>query len=530
MSGRGRRGRSAKSGSKGDQGAAAAPFMFSYTEAIVLFNTEKYDECVALCRKGVGDGDGGAQALLGGCYVDGIGVDKGEAEGVRLAQLSAAQGDPAGQHMLGWCHQQGYGGLPKDAAKATELYRLSAAQGWAPGQRDHAYMLYEGDGVEEDQAEARRLNRMACAQGDAVALGNEAFESDATLPEKLRLYFRAATATARHATDDNRATYTDDCAATAHALTDPDGDDHDPADFVKGVQLCVDDAVAANEAKHRHTTQLAAALDDHRADHDPNAGDDGDTPHPTACDVTLEAQGGTGFPCHRLVLAAASGYFRTLFEGAFAESRAPTIQLKDCDAAMAGRLVAYVYSGKAEFASVEDAAAVMEQAQFYQVATLMQDCAAFLAPRVGASNSLLVDAVALGPLCTDLADVARTTTARDFDLASKTDMFLAGGLESLQVLLADDAVHAPREDTVLEAVLAWVGHDAAARQQHLCALLDGVRLADVSLECFAEALRSPLIQGELAAITKLSLGFTMKVAGGSGGGGGARAAKRARKT
>ena len=209
--------------------------------------------------------------------------------------------------------------------------------------------------------------------------------------------------------------------------------------------------------------------------------------------------------------AAASRYFCTLFEGAFAESRAPVIQLKDCDAVMAGRLVAYIYTGKVELAGVEDAAAVLEQAQFYQIDTLIQDCADFLAPRVGASDSLLVGAVALGPLCTTLAATARSTTARDFDLASKTDMFLAGGVDTVKALLDDEDVHAGgSEDTVLEAVLSWVGHDAAARKQHLCALLDGVRLADISRKCFATAARDPCVTRDLAASQKLMLGFSSK--------------------
>ena len=361
--------------------------------------------------------------------------------------------------------------------------------------------------------------------------------------ERLKFDFKSATRPTHCIHTGNPDAAIANCADTAHELTNPEGDAHSPADFFRGIQLCVGDAVAAVKAEHRHTTRLAAALNEHRANHDPNDGadDDGGAASPTACDVTLQTQDGTGFPCHRLVLAAASGYFRTLFEGAFAESQAPVIQLKDCDAAMAGRVVVYVYTGKVEFDGVEDAAAVMEQAQFHQIDTLIQDCTDFLAPRVGASNSLLVGAVALGPLCTTLAEEARSITARDFDLASKTAMFLAGGVDTVKALLDDAGIHAGGdgrggEDTVLQAVLAWVEHDAAARKQYLCALLDGVRLQQTSLECFAAAARAKCVLSDPAAMTKLTLGFSSRGTSAhtgahtGGGGGGSRASKRARKT
>merc|ERR1719272_2689908 len=129
-----RRGRSAKGGGKGQKAAAAAaapPFVFDYTEARVLFNTEKYDECMALCRKGVVSGDAKAQALLADCYLSGGGVDKDSAGCVRLARQAAAQGDPEGQRVLGICHQNGYGDLrDSDSKLAANFFRKSASQGW----------------------------------------------------------------------------------------------------------------------------------------------------------------------------------------------------------------------------------------------------------------------------------------------------------------------------------------------------------------------------------------------------------------
>ena len=86
-------------------GSMATPVAFDYTQAATLYNTEKYADCVAVCRTGVEAGDAKAQYLLGRCYYYGHGVDKDEPEAVRLAKLAAAQHEPLGLNFLGVCHR-----------------------------------------------------------------------------------------------------------------------------------------------------------------------------------------------------------------------------------------------------------------------------------------------------------------------------------------------------------------------------------------------------------------------------------------
>jgi TPR repeat protein len=46
----------------------------------------------------------------------------------RLFKLSADQGSPIGQFNLAGFYENGLGGLPRDGAEATRLYRLAADQ------------------------------------------------------------------------------------------------------------------------------------------------------------------------------------------------------------------------------------------------------------------------------------------------------------------------------------------------------------------------------------------------------------------
>ena len=189
-------------------------------------------------------------------------------------------------------------------------------------------------------------------------------------------YFKTATAPTDRIENDLRKQSIKWCALKAHHLTDPEHDSRHPR-FIKGVQLCVDDAVAETRAEFSHVATAFRALNQLRnEDHS---------------DVTLQA-GDDDHRCHRLILMATSGFFRTLFAGDGEDAKAPMVVLKDCEPQLARRLVTFIYEGKVAFTSVEDATAVLEKAQYYQIDTLVATCTRYLTPRVGAYNSLELQA------------------------------------------------------------------------------------------------------------------------------------------
>ena len=371
-----------------------------------------------------------------------------------------------------------------------ELYRQAAAYGCAAGQVDLSYLLEEGTGVAKDAAESRRLTRLAAAQGRGLALYRVGASAEAA-SEKMRWYFKAATAPEHQIDNEDRDCSIAQCAEAAHSITAGDDHEDDDADadhpaFIAGIQACVDDAVQDTTREFSHAAHLASRLDKLR-------NEDHDASSPAHHDVTLRA-GNHTITCHRLILMAASGFFRALFEGEFDDSKADVVHLKECEPALAKRLVAYIYTGKVAFACVEDAATVLETAQFCQVDTLVATCTHYLLPRVGAHNSLLVEAVAQGPLCEPLVEAAQQCTATNLDLASTGDVFLGSSVATVTDLLGTEAVHAGPEEVVLGAVLRWVGHDEQARGQRLEALLGHVDLDAVSFASLSQALGDQVVR------------------------------------
>jgi TPR repeat protein len=63
-------------------------------------------------------------------YIDGRGVHKDEARGVKLFQAAAAKGDAQGQFNLAAMYAKGRG-IQKSDSAANDLYIKSAKQGYA---------------------------------------------------------------------------------------------------------------------------------------------------------------------------------------------------------------------------------------------------------------------------------------------------------------------------------------------------------------------------------------------------------------
>jgi len=87
---------------------------------------------------------------------------------LRLCLLSAAQGHVRALTNLGNMFRDGQG-VEQNYAEAVRLYRLAEEQGDAEGQANLAYMFFQGSGTPKDLAQAVRFMRLAAAQGHVRA-------------------------------------------------------------------------------------------------------------------------------------------------------------------------------------------------------------------------------------------------------------------------------------------------------------------------------------------------------------------------
>ncbi|XP_078573058.1 kelch-like protein 40a [Branchiostoma floridae x Branchiostoma japonicum] len=94
-------------------------------------------------------------------------------------------------------------------------------------------------------------------------------------------------------------------------------------------------------------------------------------------DVVLEVEG-RRFPCHRLVLSAASPYFRAMFTSDMAESRQKTVVLQGLDAGIFGVILSYIYSGTLHV-SLDKVQPLYQAADLLQLDYVRDTCSSYMA-------------------------------------------------------------------------------------------------------------------------------------------------------
>ncbi|XP_066275842.1 kelch repeat and BTB domain-containing protein 8-like [Branchiostoma lanceolatum] len=190
-------------------------------------------------------------------------------------------------------------------------------------------------------------------------------------------------------------------------------------------------------------------------------------------DVILEVEG-RRFPCHRLVLSAASPYFRAMFTSDMAESRQKTVVLQGLDAGMFGEILSYIYSGTLHV-SLDKVQLLYQAADLLQLDYVRDTCSSYMATNVECST------------CVDLykfADVFSLNIVRkrglqwidrNFAEVSSGKEFCSLSVNQLTEIISHDELVVKEETTVWEAVVRWVQHSREDRLHHLPSILPHIR-------------------------------------------------------
>ncbi|MDR2695515.1 MAG: sel1 repeat family protein [Deltaproteobacteria bacterium] len=122
-------------------------------------------------------------------------------------QSAAEQGDAVAQNDLGVKYSYGHGGVPRDYAKAAQLFRKAAEQGLMMAQHNLGAMYATGRGVPQDYAKTVHWWEKAAEQGLALAQVNmgKMYENGRGVPtdyaKAMQWYQKAAEQGAMEACD-----------------------------------------------------------------------------------------------------------------------------------------------------------------------------------------------------------------------------------------------------------------------------------------------------------------------------------------
>ncbi|XP_051270225.1 kelch repeat and BTB domain-containing protein 12 [Dicentrarchus labrax] len=208
-------------------------------------------------------------------------------------------------------------------------------------------------------------------------------------------------------------------------------------------------------------------------------------------DVVLVAEG-ISFPCHRVVLAAFSPYFRVMFTCGLRECNNREIILRDTSADSLALLLNYMYCSDLPLTNA-NVQGISIAAFLLQMDDVFNRCQLHMTENMDASNCLGVYYFARDLGAEDLADHAQRFLRQHFVQVCQNEEVLELEAHQLGKLLTSDDLNISREETILDVVLRWVKHsaliDREVRFLHLPELLRKVRLPLINPDYLREAIK-----------------------------------------
>ncbi|XP_055503940.1 kelch repeat and BTB domain-containing protein 12 [Leucoraja erinacea] len=204
-------------------------------------------------------------------------------------------------------------------------------------------------------------------------------------------------------------------------------------------------------------------------------------------DVVLVTQG-SRFPCHRVLLAAFSPYFKAMFTCGLAECSQREVALHDVQPESVVTILDYMYSSELHLTNA-NVQGVATMAYFLQMEGIFTACQKYMLDHMDASNCLGVYYFAKQLGAEELSEQASRYLHRHFAEVCLQEEVLEVEEHQLLPLICSDDLNISREETILDLVLRWVNHDRRPRAAHLVQLLNQVRLVLISPTFLRETLK-----------------------------------------
>ncbi|KAM4863043.1 kelch-like protein 6 isoform X2 [Urocitellus parryii] len=200
------------------------------------------------------------------------------------------------------------------------------------------------------------------------------------------------------------------------------------------------------------------------------------------------------FSCHRVVLAAASNYFRAMFCNDLKEKYEKRIIIKGVDAETMHTLLDYTYTSKA-LITKQNVQRVLEAANLFQFLRMVDACASFLTEALNPENCVGILRLADTHSLDSLKKQVQNYIIQNFVQILNSEEFLELPVDTLYHILKSDDLYVTEEAQVFETVMSWVRHKQSERLCLLPCVLENVRLPLLDPWYFVETVEAdPLIR------------------------------------
>ncbi|KAK3557527.1 hypothetical protein QTP70_028490 [Hemibagrus guttatus] len=223
-------------------------------------------------------------------------------------------------------------------------------------------------------------------------------------------------------------------------------------------------------------------------------------------DCTLKV-GDRCFPCHRLILAACSPYFRDIFfsEDGKVKEDLKEVALDDVDPNILDMIIKYLYSAEIDLTdgNVQE---IFALANRFQIPSVFTVCVNYLQKKLSVSNCLAIFRLGLVLNVPRLAIAARDYSADRFESLSSEEEFLQLAPHELFALIGADALNVEKEEMVFEALMKWVRSNREKRVKSLEDAFECIRFRLMPEKYFKEKVETDdIIKGNPELQKKLQV-------------------------
>jgi hypothetical protein len=190
--------------------------------------------------------------------------------------------------------------------------------------------------------------------------------------------------------------------------------------------------------------------------------------------VTLRVED-TDFPCHRVVLASCSSYFKAMFSTNLLESQQHWVNMKEIEADTMQLLIDYAYTSEIVI-TTSNVQSVSSAANLLEIVPIRDACCVFLEKNMDQSNCIGIYCLAEALSCFDLEQKSRDFIKRHFTEVAKQEEIVRLPHDLLIELISDDNLNVGSEELVFTSILRWYHYDENTRRHQFPDVLEHVRL------------------------------------------------------
>lgn len=216
--------------------------------------------------------------------------------------------------------------------------------------------------------------------------------------------------------------------------------------------------------------------------------------------------GDRSIPCHQLILAACSPYFRELyFSEDGKEVGQKDVVLENLDPNVMEAIVNYMYSAEIDINdnNVQD---IMTVANRFQIPSVFTVCVNYLQKKLTKKNCLAIYRLGLMLNCHRLAIAARDYIADRFETVAKDEDFLEFDALELFAIIGADALNVEKEELVFETLMRWIRKDKEKRVKSLEEAFECIRFRLLPEKYFKEKVeKDDLIKGNPEILKKIKV-------------------------